>query len=94
MAKRILVIEDEAAIRDLICMNLEVAGYETVVFGDGIEVSEALKKEHKYDCALLDIMLPGKDGFTLLPELSGYQIPVIFLTAKDADSVLKGLGEK
>ena len=44
MAKRILVIEDEAAIRDLICMNLEVAGYETVVFGDGIEVSEALKK--------------------------------------------------
>ena len=55
MAKRILVIEDEAAIRDLICMNLEVAGYETVVFGDGIEVSEALKKEHKYDCALLDI---------------------------------------
>ena len=60
MAKRILVIEDEAAIRDLICMNLEVAGYETVVFGDGIEVSEALKKEHKYDCALLDIMLPGR----------------------------------
>ena len=35
MAKRILVIEDEAAIRDLICMNLEVAGYETVVFGEG-----------------------------------------------------------
>ena len=81
MAKRILVIEDEAAIRDLICMNLEVAGYETVVFGDGIEVSEALKKEHKYDCALL-------------PELSGYQIPVIFLTAKgDIQSKIKGLTE-
>ena len=94
MAKRILVIEDEAAIRDLICMNLEVAGYETVVFGDGIEVSEALKKEHKYDCALLDIMLPGKDGFTLLPELSGYQIQVIFLTAKgDIQSKIKGLTE-
>ena len=94
MAKRILVIEDEAAIRDLICMNLEVAGYETVVFGDGIEVSEALKKEHKYDCALLDIMLPGKDGFALLPELSGYQIPVIFLTAKgDIQSKIKGLTE-
>ena len=94
MAKRILVIEDEAAIRDLICMNLEVAGYETVVFGDGIEVSEALKKEHKYDCALLDIMLPGKDGFALLPEHSGYQIPVIFLTAKgDIQSKIKGLTE-
>ena len=94
MAKRILVIEDEAAIRDLICMNLEVAGYETGVFGDGIEVSEALKKEHKYDCALLDIMLPGKDGFALLPELSGYQIPVIFLTAKgDIQSKIKGLTE-
>ena len=94
MAKRILVIEDEAAIRDLICMNLEVSGYETVVFGDGIEVSEALKKEHKYDCALLDIMLPGKDGFALLPELSGYQIPVIFLTAKgDIQSKIKGLTE-
>ena len=94
MAKRILVIEDEVAIRDLICMNLEVAGYETVVFGDGIAVSEALKKEHNYDCALLDIMLPGKDGFALLPELSGYQIPVIFLTAKgDIQSKIKGLTE-
>ena len=92
MAKRILVIEDEAAICDLICMNLEVTGYETVPFGDGMEVSEALKEEHDSDCALVDIMLPGKDGFALLPELVGYQIPVIFLTAKgDIQSKIKWL---
>ena len=44
MAKRILVIEDEAAIRDLICMNLEVAGYETVVFGDRDEQNTLIQK--------------------------------------------------
>lgn len=94
MAKRILIVEDEAAICDLICMNLGVTGYETVAFGDGMEVSEALKEEHDYDCALVDIMLPGKDGFALLPELVGYQIPVIFLTAKgDIQSKIKGLTE-
>lgn len=89
---RILVIEDENAINDLICMNLEIAGYEPIPFMDGIEVSSHLKEYKSYDLALLDIMLPGKDGFELLDELKKAEIPVIYLTAKgDLPSKVKGL---
>lgn len=90
--KKILVIEDEAAINDLICMNLEIAGYVPVPFFDGEEFSRHLKENHNYDLALLDIMLPGKDGFALLSELKACGIPVIYLTAKgDLPSKVKGL---
>jgi len=90
--KKILVIEDENSINDLICMNLEIAGYRPVAFFSGNEVSQHLKENHNYDLALLDIMLPGKDGFELLEELKEYRIPVIYLTAKgDLHSKIKGL---
>lgn len=90
--KKILVIEDETAINDLICMNLEIAGYEPAAFFDGAEFSRHLKEEDGYDLALLDIMLPGKDGFELLEELKAHKIPVIYLTAKgDLSSKIKGL---
>ncbi|MCI8508910.1 MAG: response regulator transcription factor [Lachnospiraceae bacterium] len=90
--KKILVIEDENSISDLICMNLSIAGYEPVPFFDGEEISRHLKEENDYDLALLDIMLPGKDGFILLEELKEYHIPVIYLTAKgDLSSKVKGL---
>ncbi len=94
MSERILVIEDEEAINDLICMNLEVAGYEAVPFYDGMQAQEALAKEHTYGCAVVDVMLPGKDGFELLPKLRSCGIPVIFLTAKnDVQSKVRGLTE-
>lgn len=90
--KKILVIEDETAINELICMNLEIAGYKPIPFFDGAEFSQQLEKEDNYDLALLDIMLPGKDGFELLEELKKHQIPVIYLTAKgDLPSKIKGL---
>lgn len=90
--KKILVIEDENAINDLICMNLEVAGYKPVPFFDGEEFSRHLKEQDDYDLALLDIMLPGKDGFILLEELKEHKIPVIYLTAKgDLPSKVRGL---
>ncbi len=90
--KKILVIEDENAINDLICMNLEVAGYDSVPFFDGEEFSRHLEEQDDYDLALLDIMLPGKDGFILLEELKEHHIPVIYLTAKgDLPSKVKGL---
>lgn len=90
--KKILVIEDETAINDLICMNLEIAGYEPAAFFDGAEFSRHLKETDDYDLALLDIMLPGKDGFELLEELKAHKIPVIYLTAKgDLSSKVKGL---
>ena len=82
MKARILVIEDEMAINDLLCMNLEAAGYETVGYLDGNDASESVVQDHEFQCALVDIMLPGKDGYTLLPELKKFGIPVIFLTAK------------
>lgn len=90
--KKILVVEDEIAINDLICMNLEIAGYQAVPFLDGEELSHHLAEEADYDLALLDIMLPGKDGFVLLKELKAHGIPVIYLTAKgDLPSKIKGL---
>ena len=92
MKARILVIEDEITINDLICMNLEVSGYDAVSYLDGEEASTGIIRDHDFQCALVDIMLPGKDGYTLLPELKSYNIPVIFLTAKaDIASKVKGL---
>ncbi len=94
MGAHILVIEDEEAINDLICMNLEVTGYQVTSFFDGEEVSKSLLTKHSYDCALVDVMLPGKDGFTLLPELKKYGIPVIFLTARgEVQNKVRGLKE-
>ena len=83
MAKRIMVVEDESAIADMIAMNLRAAGMEPRVFNDGAEAAESLASDHAYDLALLDIMLPGKDGFALFEDVKPYGIPVIFLTAKD-----------
>ncbi|MDE6025990.1 MAG: response regulator transcription factor [Lachnospiraceae bacterium] len=92
MSNKILIVEDETAIARMIAMNLKVAGYETVIYEDGAEAASALEKEHMYDLALLDVMLPGMDGFELLPIVRRYEIPVIFLTAKDdLESKLCGL---
>lgn len=57
MKARILVIEDEMSINDLLCMNLEIAGYETVGYLDGNEAYEAIIQDHAFQCALVDIML-------------------------------------
>ena len=93
MAKnRILIIEDEEAIVKMIAMNLRVANYETRIYQDGLEAEQGLQEDHMYDLALLDVMLPGKNGFELLEDMKRYDIPVIFLTAKDdLDSKIQGL---
>ncbi len=89
---KILIVEDEEAIAKMIAMNLRVANYDTDIFHDGREACEALREEHFYDLALLDIMLPGMDGFELLEEMKKYEIPVIFLTARDdIESKIQGL---
>ena len=82
---KILVIEDDTAISELICMNLESSGYETLAIFDGNAAAEVLKGEEPGDAALalVDVMLPGKDGFELMEDLQRVQIPVIYLTAKD-----------
>lgn len=91
MGKRILIVDDEEKIRELIRMNLELAGYECEEAGDG-ESAVNMIKTFKPDLALLDIMLPIKNGYEIAGDFIKEQIPVIFLTAKDgvADKV-KGL---
>ena len=92
MKNRILVIEDDTAISELISMNLTVAGYDTEALFDGNEVEELLKTDRNFDLALLDVMLPGKDGFELMDLMKEAKIPVIYLTAKsDVDSKIRGL---
>lgn len=89
---RILVIEDDTAISDLICMNLTVAGYEVLPVFDGGQVEKVVQEEKSFDLALLDVMLPGKDGFELMDCMKENDIPVIYLTAKaDVGSKIKGL---
>ena len=93
MAKnRILIVEDEEAIAKMIAMNLEVSNYDTQIYYNGLEAEKGLGQDHNYDLALLDVMLPGKNGFELLGDMKKYEIPVIFLTAKDdLGSKIQGL---
>ena len=80
---KILVVEDEVAIRDLICINLELVGYEVSTAEDGLEAKSFLEK-NKVDLILLDVMIPGIDGFSLIEQIKKYNIPVIFVTAKES----------
>ena len=92
MGKRILVLEDEEAIANMIAMNLRIAGLEPVIFHDGLEAERSLSVSHAYDLAILDVMVPGRSGFEVLESLKPYGIPAIFLTAKDdLNSKLAGL---
>ena len=80
--KKILVLEDEANIRSFVVINLNRAGYETIEAGTGEEALEQLRLNPDVRVALLDIMLPGLDGYELLEYLRPMGTPVIFITAK------------
>lgn len=85
-------MEDDLAISELICMNLEAAGYDTLAVFDGEAVERLLQKKETADLALVDIMLPGKDGFSLMEKFREAKVPVIYLTAKgDVASKVRGL---
>lgn len=82
---RILLVEDEEHIRDLVKLNLELEGYEVVSAVDGRKAIKYFHEQH-FDLLILDIMLPEMDGFQILEQvrLTNMEVPVIFLTAKDA----------
>ena len=80
---KILVVEDEAPIRDLISINLQLVGYEVFTVEDGIVAENFLEKQ-KVDLILLDVMIPGIDGFSLIEKIKKHNIPVIFVTAKES----------
>lgn len=89
---RILLVEDDESISSAVALNLRSVGYDCMVFPDGAEAAAFLRGDHSFDLALLDIMLPGMDGFELLNFMQCYNIPVIYMTARtDWESEVKGL---
>lgn len=89
---RILVVEDDEPIAKVIRKNLTAAGYAVAACYDGAEAAKLLASDTDFDLALLDIMLPGMDGFELMGYMKHYDIPVIYLTAKaDISSKVQGL---
>ena len=88
---KILIVEDEKPINDLIEMNLTEAGYECRCAYDGMEAANIIEKE-RFDLVLLDIMLPLVNGYELLEYIKPLEMPVIFLTAKGSvEDRVKGL---
>ena len=86
---RILIVEDEHPIRNLIQRNLELVGHTCVGIGDGNEALSVIENE-KFDLMIFDVMLPHASGFELITHASG--TPVIFVTAKEGiNDRLKGL---
>lgn len=77
---KILITEDEEPIANLIKMNLSKAGYECVWAPDGLRAADLMMND-TFDLVLLDIMLPGIDGYELLEYARKLDFPVIFLTA-------------
>lgn len=81
---RILLVEDEENIRDVVKLNLEMEDYEVVTAKDGKTALKFIKGQH-FDLLILDVMLPEVDGFQICEQvrLTNTDVPIIFLTAKD-----------
>jgi len=91
MGYKILIADDEAEIRDLLRLYLEKDGYEVVEAADGTQALSALQdaalRQEGIDLVLLDIMMPGIDGYRVLRNIREHSnIPVIMLSAKSGDS--------
>ena len=81
--KKILIADDEARITDLISDYLTAAGYETVVAGDGNAALEAFRQNKGLSAVILDIMMPGPDGWQVCKEIRKTSaVPVLMLTAR------------
>ena len=78
---RILIVDDEKPICDLIDLNLSAAGYHCTAVQDGIAALEKIENG-RYDLILLDVMLPGVDGYDIMEYIRPLKIPVIFITAR------------
>jgi two-component system, OmpR family, alkaline phosphatase synthesis response regulator PhoP len=90
---RVLVVEDDRGVRDVVRIALESEGMDVEVASSGEAALKLLGPSHPFDLAILDIMLPGVDGITLCQELRARDdVPVIMLTARDDEtSVIVGL---
>ncbi|MBP6665084.1 MAG: response regulator transcription factor, partial [Chitinophagales bacterium] len=85
MVWRILLVEDEENLQEVIKMNLELEGYEVIAVDNGLDALR-LAKEQRFNLVVLDVMLPEMDGFHVCEQirLDDPNIPVLFLTAKDS----------
>lgn len=89
MKQKILIVDDEQDLCDILLLNLSVAGYDAVAVNSGEEALQQLR-ETAYDLVLLDVMMPGLSGFDVAERLQG-RVPIIFLTALGTeDCVLQG----
>jgi len=92
-AARVLVVEDDQHIRDLVLLHLRLEGFETVAAGDGTEALRLARSE-PFDLVVLDLMLPGLDGVTVCRAIrrdaENGDVPILMLTARreEADKVL------
>ncbi len=88
---KILIVDDEKPICDLIDINLSAAGYCCESVQDGLEAIDRIEQGN-FDLILLDIMLPGVDGYDIMEYIRPLKIPVIFITAKhEVKNRVKGL---
>ena len=94
---RILIVEDEQHIADGLRFNLLAEGHEASIAPDGEAALELLLTERQaFDAILLDVMLPGKDGFAVASELraAGQYVPILMLIVRaNAEDVLRGSAE-
>ncbi len=90
---KILIVEDEKAISDLLKISLSSAGYQCECVYDGTAAADLFESgDQGFDLVLLDIMLPGIDGYELMDYIRPLEIPVIFITAKNSTpDKVKGL---
>lgn len=93
MAKRILIVEDDADIQMIEEAYLQSANFETVIVDDGNKVSEVLEN-NSFDLILLDLMLPGKSGFDICKEIrEKLDIPILMVTARNESiDKIRGFG--
>jgi len=86
MAYRILVVDDEKDIRDLVALMLTTAGYQVVLAVNGQEALRVLEEDHNFDLIVLDVMMPGMDGWEVCRQIKSNprskDIPVLFLTVR------------
>ena len=88
---KILIVDDEKPICDLIDINLSAAGYQCKSVQDGLAAIDLIERE-SFDLILLDIMLPGADGFDIMEYIRPLKVPVIFITARgEVKNKIKGL---
>ena len=88
---KILIVDDEKPICDLIDMQLTASGYQCRAVQDGVSALERIEKEN-FDLILLDVMLPGVNGYDIMEYIRPLGLPVIFITAKhEVRDRVKGL---